>query len=113
MHKMKDAIPVSVRLATLVPFFCTSLILAAHDSLPLNRHWVMKTGDNPAWAQPEFKVDDWRPIEVGLPWEEAGYEGYDGYAWYRLTFAVPADWKDRVPEGRCTLSAKLNIRFRD
>ena len=53
----------------------------------------MKTGDNPAWACPDFVHKDWEPIEVGKPWEQAGYPGYDGDAWYRLKLVIPEAWR--------------------
>ena len=55
----------------------------------ISNGWRFKTGDDVAWAQPDFDDADWKPIEVGKPWEKAGHEDYDGYGWYRLRVKLP------------------------
>lgn len=35
-----------------------------------------------------FDDAKWKPIEVGN-WETQGFPGYDGFAWYRITFDAP------------------------
>lgn len=52
----------------------------------------MKTGDNLDWAKPEFEHRGWTNIRIGTVWEEAGYLGYDGFAWYRVRFDIPKEW---------------------
>jgi hypothetical protein len=40
-----------------------------------------------------IKLDDtWKPIRVGQHWESQGYPNLDGWAWYRHSLAVPANW---------------------
>ena len=63
---------------------------ATSQALDIAEGWRFTKGDDPAWAQPEFDDSTWRPIDVGKPWEKAGHEGYDGYAWYRLRVSLPA-----------------------
>jgi sialate O-acetylesterase len=36
--------------------------------------------------------DGWRDIEVPKPWEDAGFAGFDGLAWFRRSVDVPQDW---------------------
>ena len=36
-----------------------------------------------------FDDGNWKPIKVGN-WETQGFPGYDGFAWYRITFDAPA-----------------------
>ena len=64
----------------------------------------MQTGDNQAWADPDFDDNKWQAIEVGVPWEEAGYADYDGYAWYRIEFTVPERWQQQDENGLLSLS---------
>ncbi len=52
--------------------------------------WKFKTGDNIEWANPAFNDSDWKPIKAGISWEEQGYDGLDGYAWYRVKFFLPS-----------------------
>jgi len=49
-----------------------------------------KTGDDPAWRLAGFDDRGWETIRTGNPWEEEGHAGYNGYAWYRMRFFLPA-----------------------
>jgi len=59
------------------------------QALDISDGWRCHTGDDAAWARPEFDDSAWKAIKVGMPWEKAGYKGYDGYGWYRLRVTVP------------------------
>ena len=39
----------------------------------------------------DFDDSDWATINIGQAYEDQGYAGYDGWAWYRATFTVAAD----------------------
>lgn len=58
--------------------------------------WKIELGDNPRWADPRFNDSKWDNIEVPAPWEDEGFPGYDGYAWYRKHFTADRSLKDRV-----------------
>lgn len=47
-------------------------------------------GDDPRWAAPDLDDSNWDRIPVPSNWEEAGYEGLDGVAWYRTTVELTA-----------------------
>ena len=47
-----------------------------------------------------FADADWKRIRIGDCWEKQGFDGYDGVAWYRVTFTLP-----EKPAG--TLSSEL------
>lgn len=47
--------------------------------------WHFRLGDDPAWATAGYDHRSWESIPVPGMWEEAGYWGYDGLAWYRRT----------------------------
>ena len=78
---------------------------AARVALPQARFTV---GDNPAWAQPGFDDRAWKTLSTSQHWEAQGYEGYDGFAWYRIHVVIPSslktgsDWPQRL---RLQLSA--------
>ena len=57
----------------------------------LRGQWKFRIGDNPEWAKPDFDDSDWEKIFAPSPWEDEGFNGYDGYAWYRTTFRLPKD----------------------
>lgn len=54
----------------------------------LEGSWKFITGDNKEWLKPEFDDKDWNSIIVPGTWETQGYKDYDGFAWYRKSFAL-------------------------
>jgi hypothetical protein len=60
-------------------------------TVPLDGLWQFKTGDDPAWASPNFDDSSWQEIEVGRPWEGQGHPDYTGFGWYRLHLILPAN----------------------
>lgn len=63
-----------------------------------------KRGETERWFAPEYDAAKWPSIgtslpweqqEVGIKWEEAHGADYDGVAWYRTTFRVPAEAKGK------------------
>jgi hypothetical protein len=62
-----------------------------HD---LRGNWKFELGDDPKWASPSFDDSRWDDIYVPSPWEDEGYPGYDGYAWYRKHFALERRYQD-------------------
>jgi alpha-glucosidase (family GH31 glycosyl hydrolase) len=65
-------------------------------NLDLATGWKFKTdpsdvGMKEKWFAMDKKIDDWATIQAGKPWEEQGYPGYDGVAWYRQTISPPVN----------------------
>lgn len=56
--------------------------------------WKFEIGDNAEWADPEFDDRRWESIHVPSSWEDEGFPGYDGFAWYRTTFAIGAQYRE-------------------
>ena len=54
--------------------------------LNLNGIWKFTIGDDPAYALPEYNDLNWDYLQVPGIWENQGFNGYDGYAWYRTSF---------------------------
>jgi len=66
-------------------FFSASLLA----QLPIEGNWLVHTGDDAAWASPAYSADTtWTSVKVPANWESQGFTGYDGFAWYRITFIV-------------------------
>ena len=61
-------------------------------ALPMT--WKFRTGDDMDWKEAGFNDRDWKEIRVPALWETQGFKGYDGYAWYRVTFSVPREYKE-------------------
>jgi len=69
--------------------------------------WKFRTGDNPAWSQPDFDDSAWSLLDLTPPagsadpslgisgyipgWTDRGYAGYSGFAWYRLRINIEGD----------------------
>jgi len=51
--------------------------------------WRFHTGDNPAWANPNFDDSHWPLLRSDESWAKQGYLPYGGYEWYRFTLQVP------------------------
>lgn len=58
----------------------------------LRGYWKFNLGDDIRWANPNYDDSDWESIIVPSRWEEEGYNGYDGYAWYRKIFEVDSKY---------------------
>ena len=61
----------------------------------LNKPWKFKPGDNKEWLKPGFDDSDWDEILPDKCWEDQKKGSFDGYAWYRLSFVLPSDMKQR------------------
>jgi len=64
--------------------------------LDLRGKWKFALGDDPARASANFEDGKWDEIYAPSPWEDQGYPGYDGYAWYRKHFHASPDWDGRM-----------------
>jgi sialate O-acetylesterase len=60
----------------------------------LRGYWYFKIGDNLIWAEANYNHSDWDEIYVPEPWEDEGYHGYDGYAWYRKEFELDSRYRN-------------------
>ena len=54
--------------------------------LDLRGQWKFNIGDNEKWALKSYGDANWERIRVPSDWENDGFNGYDGYAWYRVHF---------------------------
>jgi sialate O-acetylesterase len=61
--------------------------------LPLT--WKFIPGDEMKWKEIGFNDRDWKSVRVPAYWETQGFKDYDGFAWYRVTFNVPAEFKNK------------------
>ena len=58
-------------------------------SVDLRGQWKFMIGDSQEWKDPAYNDNNWEEIYVPTAWEEEGFHGYDGYAWYRKTLLIP------------------------
>lgn len=60
----------------------------------LKGEWKFSLGDSFKWHEKDFDVKDWERITVPSSWENQGFHGYDGFAWYRKEFYLNKDVTD-------------------
>lgn len=71
----------------------------------LNNQWQFKIGDSLVWKDATYNSTKWTNIKSGIMWEDQGFPGYDGYAWYRKTVVIPVEFKkDVLKQGGMTLN---------
>lgn len=80
---------------------CWSQAQSLERVINLRGYWKFSIGDHKEWATTEYDDSDWEEIYAPRRWEREGFNGYDGYAWYRTSF----DGKDLKNEK--TLYLKL------
>jgi hypothetical protein len=71
----------------------------------LNGNWKFHIGDKSTWAHTNYDDSGWENIHAPSPWEDEGFNGYDGFAWYRKKF----DGKRLIKEE----SYSLNLGYID
>ncbi|MBN1781417.1 beta galactosidase jelly roll domain-containing protein [bacterium] len=74
----------------------TVLAVSPKREVNLRGKWRFEVGDNMEYADPEYDDSSWEKIRVPDQWEDQGFPGYDGYAWYRTTFKISDQKKDRT-----------------
>ena len=62
----------------------------------LKGNWLFSIGINEEWISPKFNDSGWESIKVPSPWEDQGFNGYNGYAFYRKKLTIPSLYKGRM-----------------
>jgi len=77
------------RLGVLLASLAVAATISLHaQTILLPERWRFALGDSSVYSDPSFVDTSWALINVPSPWEDEGYPGYDGFAWYRTSFAV-------------------------
>lgn len=85
--------------------FLSLLILFSFKSLSQNIALptaFFKTGDDINFARPDHDDSQWQQIKSNVNWELQGFDGYNGFAWYRFHVTIPSTiktnslWKDSL-----------------
>ena len=82
----------------LIAFFFVVFVPAAHTQtednmsqrVNLQGEWRFHIGDDRDWSDLNFDDSEWESVFVPATWEDEGFAGYDGFAWYRKHFTLPA-----------------------
>ena len=63
--------------------------------LDLSGRWKFNLGDDMSWKDQKFNDANWEKVKVPSSWENQGFHGYDGYAWYRTSFRLTSDIRNK------------------
>jgi len=77
-------------------FGCYASARDLKREINLAGEWLFEVGDNMDYADPNYDDTKWDTIEVPGFWEDLGYPGYDGYAWYRIHFQIPQELSEKM-----------------
>ncbi|OGU34017.1 MAG: hypothetical protein A2068_09230 [Ignavibacteria bacterium GWB2_35_6b] len=92
---MKNLITVKNLFAVIFLILCTTAAAQDWDRvLNLKGLWKFSIGDDKKWAESYNDDSDWETVRVPSYWEEEGFYGYNGYAWYRKEFDMNANIDD-------------------
>ena len=72
----------------LLLFILTTSLFSQTYELPAS--WKLITHDSIQFAEPDYNDAHWSTVTVPAQWETQGFANYDGYAWYRVNFSLPA-----------------------
>lgn len=65
--------------------------------VPLNGKWKFNIGDDENWAKQDYDDALWDTLFAPTRWQDQGYVGYFGYAWYRRTVTIePTNASDQL-----------------
>jgi len=62
----------------------------------LKGKWKFSIGERDEWSRKDFDDSSWDEIKVPERWEEQGFHGYNGYAFYRKTICIPDDYEGHL-----------------
>jgi len=68
----------------------TALAHAQEGIVPIT-NWRVHSGDDPAWARPDFDDSQWAPPTDSYP--QFNYRELQGWRWYRATVTLPASFE--------------------
>jgi hypothetical protein len=75
-------------------------IYASEDNLvllqSLKGSWLFSIGINEEWTTAKFSDSSWESVKVPSPWEDQGFNGYNGYGFYRKKVNIPSTYKGRM-----------------
>ena len=76
----------------LIQFFLFQICVTQAEDLKklvdLKGYWSFSIGDDLKWSAENYDDQHWDRIFVPERWENEGYDGYNGFAWYRKKFRL-------------------------
>ena len=103
---LQRAIPVApvtggaVELGPASPEIAPAIVIEDSEIVPLSGPWKFRSGDEPAYAAPDYDEDMWDTL--------SGHPAHDGFAWYRTRFTLPLP-SPELTGGRLDLAVALAL----
>jgi beta-galactosidase/beta-glucuronidase len=91
---MKSILSISIIISLATAAFSNDFDKQMHEIVNLSGKWKFMIGDNKAWAAEKLNLNEWEDINVPSSWENQGFPGYDGYAWYRTEFSIGTEYSN-------------------
>jgi hypothetical protein len=104
-------------------------VVLGNATTELSGLWKFRTGDDLAWADPNFNDAAWGTMDVTPPpgtydpfygtsgfvpgWTARGYPGYSGFAWYRLRVNIQNNIEGASHGATAALAIKMPDNFDD
>ncbi len=95
--KSSDKYILTVFIALLLSFSASEMKAENWNLLfGLRGEWKFELGDDMKHSEPRYDDSKWETIYAPSSWEDEGFPGYDGYAWYRKHFKSSPDWEKKT-----------------
>ena len=62
----------------------------------LKGQWKFSIGDRELWIRKDYNDQSWEELKVPGNWEDQGFHGYNGYAFYRKKVTISKNYKDHL-----------------
>jgi hypothetical protein len=62
----------------------------------LKGQWKFSIGNDERWSAEKYNDSGWETIYAPSPWENQGFWGYNGYAFYRKQVHIPSRFKGHM-----------------
>ena len=81
--------------------------------MDISKRWRFSTdphdqGLSHRWYTTDHNDGRWKPIRIGLPWQDQGYRTYQGIGWYRASVQLPA----KLPDALYVYLGEVNKTYR-
>ena len=83
----------TIRRLCMAAFTLAMVSITAEAQNIVPAEWKFLTGDKQEYADSSMNEYWWDNISPLSTWEKQGFDGYDGYAWYRVKVVVPHSLK--------------------
>lgn len=93
---MKKSLKINSLLLLVALLTTVSIDLYGQENIliaDLKGNWKFSIGDDKNRSYPNYNDEDWDVITVPSEWEDEGYHGYNGFAWYRKNVVISGSYK--------------------